>query len=208
MARSLNQSAGEPDILWQHDKRSETCADRPTNRVWAVTRLSSSQDASFSAEFDRRISRTRDATEAQDGLILFRQESMFYLTGYDARSRPISANDGLALASTVSRDVDRRISGSGSIGRVRPWCGMTKNSPTVGAMRILTGQRALMINEALDGLCEIVDASDLVRLVRLVKSELELDMSVNLAGSAIPYRAHPTGQLRQIGLWSDDEYTV
>ncbi len=34
-------------------------------------------------EFDRRISRTRDAmAEAQlDGLILFRQESMFYLAG-------------------------------------------------------------------------------------------------------------------------------
>ena len=38
----------------------------------------------------------------------------------------------------------------------------------------LTGQRAKMVDAALEGFCELVDASDLVRLLRLVKSEEEL----------------------------------
>ena len=38
----------------------------------------------------------------------------------------------------------------------------------------LTGQRAKMVDAALDGFCELVDASDLVRMLRLVKSEEEL----------------------------------
>ena len=39
----------------------------------------------------------------------------------------------------------------------------------------LTGQRAKMVDAALDGFCELIDASDLVRLLRLVKSSAELD---------------------------------
>ena len=38
----------------------------------------------------------------------------------------------------------------------------------------LTGQRAKMVDAALEGFCQTVDASDLVRLLRLVKSEAEL----------------------------------
>ena len=38
----------------------------------------------------------------------------------------------------------------------------------------LTGQRAKMVDAALDGFCELADASDLVRRLRLVKSEEEL----------------------------------
>jgi len=38
----------------------------------------------------------------------------------------------------------------------------------------LTGQRAKMVDASLDGFCELADASDLVRLLRLVKSEAEL----------------------------------
>ena len=38
----------------------------------------------------------------------------------------------------------------------------------------LTGQRAKMVDAALEGFCELVDASDLVRLLRLVKSDAEL----------------------------------
>ena len=38
----------------------------------------------------------------------------------------------------------------------------------------LTGQRSRMIDEALSGFCVTMDASDLVRKIRLVKSESEL----------------------------------
>src|SRR5207249_6511117 len=38
----------------------------------------------------------------------------------------------------------------------------------------LTAQRGKMVDAAFDGFCELVDASDLVRLLRLVKSSAEL----------------------------------
>ena len=41
----------------------------------------------------------------------------------------------------------------------------------------LTGRRAKMVDAALGGFCELVDASDLVRRLRLVKSEEELAYS-------------------------------
>jgi len=151
-------------------------------------------------EFDQRISRTRDAmAEAQlDGLILFRQESMFYLTGYDTsgysmfQAMYLGLTDDLTL---LTRTADRIQSRETSIvDDIRIWIDQEDASPGMELRRILedhgcanqrigveyhayglTGQRALMVNEALEGLCELVDASDLVRLVRLVKSELELD---------------------------------
>ena len=137
--------------------------------------------------------------EAQlDGLILFRQESMFYLTGYDTsgysmfQAMYLGKDDGLTL---LTRTADRIQSRTTSIvDDIRIWIDQEGATPGMELRRILeehgcanrrigieyhayglTGQRTLMINEALDGLCEIVDASDLVRLVRLVKSELELD---------------------------------
>jgi len=39
----------------------------------------------------------------------------------------------------------------------------------------LTGQRAKMVDAAMEGFCELVDASDVVRLLRLVKSPAELE---------------------------------
>ena len=151
-------------------------------------------------EFDRRINRAREAmAEAQlDGLILFRQESMFYLTGYDTsgysmfQAMYLGLEDGLTL---LTRTADRIQSRETSIvDDIRIWIDQEDASPGMELRRILeehgcanrrigieyhayglTGQRALMVNDALDGLCEIVDASDLIRLVRLVKSQLELD---------------------------------
>jgi Xaa-Pro dipeptidase len=39
----------------------------------------------------------------------------------------------------------------------------------------LTGQRSKLVDAALEGFCDLVDGSDLVRLMRLVKSPAELD---------------------------------
>ena len=151
-------------------------------------------------EFDLRINRTRQAMAAAelDGLVLFRQESMFYLTGYDTsgysmfQAMYLGLNKGPTL---LTRSADRIQSRNTSIVEdIQIWIDQEDASPAIELRRILkthgctnqrigieyhayglTGQRALMVNEALEGLCRLVDASDLVRLIRLVKSDLELE---------------------------------
>jgi len=133
-----------------------------------------------------------------DGVILFRQESMFYLTGYDTsgysmfQAMYLGLDTGLTL---LTRTADRIQSRDTSIVEdIQIWIDHEDASPAVELRRILqahgcankrigieyhayglTGQRALMVNQALEGFCRLVDASDLVRLVRLVKTDLELE---------------------------------
>jgi len=150
-------------------------------------------------EFDHRITRTREAMAAAelDGLVLFRQESMFYLTGYDTSGYSMFQAMYLGLdgrLTLLTRTADRIQSRETSIVEdIQIWIDEENASPGLELRRILeahgcankqigieyhayglTGQRALMVNEALKGLCHLTDASDLVRLVRLVKSDLEL----------------------------------
>ena len=133
-----------------------------------------------------------------DGLVLFRQESMFYLTGYDTSGYSMFQAMYLGLdkgPTLLTRSADRIQSRNTSIVEdIQIWIDQEDASPAIDLRRILkthgctnqrigieyhayglTGQRALMVNEALEGLCRLVDASDLVRLIRLVKSDLELE---------------------------------
>ena len=133
-----------------------------------------------------------------DGLVLFRQESMFYLTGYDTSGYSMFQAMYLGLdkgPTLLTRSADRIQSRNTSIVEdIQIWIDQEDASPAIELRRILkthgctnqrigieyhayglTGQRALMVNEALEGLCRLVDASDLVRLIRLVKSDLELE---------------------------------
>ena len=133
-----------------------------------------------------------------DGLVLFRQESMFYLTGYDTSGYTMFQAMYLGLEAgptLLTRTADRIQSRNTSIIEdIQIWIDHEDASPAMELRRILeahgcanqrigieyhayglTGQRALMVNEALEGLCRLVDASDLVRLVRLIKSDLELE---------------------------------
>ena len=113
-----------------------------------------------------------------DGLILFRQESMFYLTGYDTsgysmfQAMYLGKDEGLAL---LTRTADRIQSRETSIvDDIRIWIDQEDASPGMELRRILeqhgcanrrigieyhayglTGQRALMVNDALDGLCAV-----------------------------------------------------
>ncbi|MEM7236957.1 MAG: Xaa-Pro peptidase family protein [Pseudomonadota bacterium] len=138
------------------------------------------------------------ANDGLVGLILFKQESMFYLTGYDTAGYSmfqgmwIGADGRIAL---LTRSADRLQAQLTSVIRdVRIWIDREGADPGVdlrsmitdyGArgQRIgieyhaygLTAQRGKMVDRALDGFCETVDASDLVRQIRLVKSPAELD---------------------------------
>ena len=150
-------------------------------------------------EFDARRARVlaRMAEAGLDGLLLFRQESMYYLTGYDS--------DGFVLFQTlflgsdgrftlVTRSADRvQAAYTSLVEDVRIWVDAGDQDPArdVRAMladrgyagtRIgveydaygLSARRGKLLEAALDGFCTLVDASDLVRRLRLVKSAAEL----------------------------------
>ncbi len=150
-------------------------------------------------EFAARQRRAREAmAEAGlDGLLIFRQESMYYLTGYDTsgysmfQGMYLGADGGLAL---LTRSADLRQARLTSvIEDIRIWTDREGADPAAElcdmvaeyggrGKRIgveyhaygLTAQRGKWVDAAFAGFCELVDASDLVRLLRLVKSPAEL----------------------------------
>ena len=132
-----------------------------------------------------------------DGLLLFRQESMYWLTGYDTsgysmfQGMYLRADGALAL---LTRSADLRQARLTSvIEDIRIWTDREGADPA-GELRDmvadyggrgrrigveyhaygLTAQRGKSVDAAFAGFCELVDASDLVRLLRLVKSPAEL----------------------------------
>jgi Xaa-Pro dipeptidase len=132
-----------------------------------------------------------------DGLLIFRQESMYWLTGYDTsgysmfQGMYLGADGALAL---LTRSADQRQARLTSvIEDIRIWTDCEGADPA-GELRDmvadyggrgkqigveyhaygLTAQRGKMVDTAFAAFCELVDASDLVRLLRLVKSPAEL----------------------------------
>jgi Xaa-Pro dipeptidase len=137
------------------------------------------------------------ARQGLDGLVIFRQESMYYLTGYDTsgysmfQGMYLGADGALALC-TRSADL-RQARLTSVIEDVRIWRDREGANPTEDLRDMLesyrcrgkrlgveyhayglTAQRGKMVDAALAGFCQTEDASDLVRLLRLVKSPTEL----------------------------------
>ena len=133
-----------------------------------------------------------------DGLLIFRQESMYWLTGYDTSGYSMFQGmylrgDGRLALLTRSADL-RQARLTSVIEDVRIWTDREGADPA-GELRDLvaelggagkrigveyhayglTAQRGKMVDRAFDGFCELSDASDLVRLLRLVKSAKELE---------------------------------
>ena len=132
-----------------------------------------------------------------DGLLIFRQESMYYLTGYDTSGYSMFQGmylraDGAIALLTRSADL-RQARITSVIDDVRIWVDREGANPAVELREMvaeyggrgrrigveyhaygLTAQRGRMVDAAFGGFCELVDASDLVRLLRLVKSPAEL----------------------------------
>ena len=151
------------------------------------------------AEFDDRQRRAcaQMAAEGLDGLLLFRQESMYYLTGYDTggftmfQGLYMTAEGRIAL---LTRTADRLQSRMTSvIEDIRIWIDREGANPAedlremmrdldAGGKHVgveyhaygLTAQRGKMVDAALDGFCRVSDASDTIRKVRMVKSPAEL----------------------------------
>ena len=151
-------------------------------------------------EYQQRIDKTcaRIAELGLDGLILFRQESMYYLTGYDTggysmfQAGYLGADGRTAL---LTRTADRLQSKMTSIFEdIRIWHDKEDADPGQDLRAMLadygcegkrlgveyhayglTGLRAKMVDAALEGFCDLVESTDLVREIRLVKSPAELD---------------------------------
>lgn len=147
--------------------------------------------------YDRQKNVCSKIQEAElDGLLIFRQESMYYLTGYDTSGYSmfqgmfLGADGRLAL---LTRPIDRLQAAMTSVLKdVRIWHDSDAANPAIDIRDMLrdfgmagkrlgveyhayglTGQRAKAVDAALADFCTLVDASDLVRLVRLVKSLAE-----------------------------------
>jgi Xaa-Pro dipeptidase len=151
-------------------------------------------------EFAERQSRTIAAmTDAGlDGLLMFRQESMYYLTGYDSfgfvfyQCLYLGA-DGTMTLLTRSPDL-RQARHTSTLEDIRVWVDRDGATPAADLKAILdehgcrgrklgieleayglTGRSWRKTEAALDGYCTLEDASELVSRLRMVKSPAELD---------------------------------
>ena len=151
------------------------------------------------AEYARRIKATIAAMQAQrlDGLLMFQQESMYYLTGYDTfgfcffQCLYLGADGKLALL-TRSADL-RQAQHTSIIDDIRIWTDEAGAKPATQLRDMLAslkckGKRLGIENQsyglthangksvdaALEGFCKLSDASDLVNMIRVVKSPAEL----------------------------------
>jgi len=147
---------------------------------------------------DRRA-RTIDLMQQRglDGLLMFRQESMFYLTGYDTfgfcffQCLYLGADGRLALM-TRAPDL-RQAQNTSMIQDIRIWVDRAGATPASelkamlsdfsGAGKTfgieyeaygLTARNGMAINAELDGFCKLIDSSELISELRVVKSPAEL----------------------------------
>ncbi|WP_323040178.1 Xaa-Pro peptidase family protein [Gemmobacter sp.] len=158
-------------------------------------------------EYRVRLARTRALLRARglDALLVFAQESHFYLTGFDTAGYAffqvgiVTADDG--PTTVLTRTPDKRQAETNSLyDEVRIWLNAEDANPAVDLRGILaekglqgskvgvefatyglTAANGRMVDSALAGFCTLEDASDIVRGQRLVKSPAELDL-VRAAG--------------------------
>ena len=140
-----------------------------------------------------------------DAVLLFRQESMYYLTGYDTggyamfQCLVLLADGAMTL---VTRSADREQAAHTSvIEDVRIWADRGDANPARNVRDVLeekglrnrrvgvelhawclTAQRRVAMEAELDGFCAWEDATDLVQALRLIKSPAELDHVRKAAG--------------------------
>ncbi len=152
------------------------------------------------SELAERRRKTCDAmaAEGMDGLLIFRQESMYYLTGYDTfgfvffQCLYLGADGTMTL---LTRPPDfRQAQITSVIKDIRLWADTPDASPADDLREILeehgcrgkrmgvewesyglTARNGQRLNAAMDGFCELLDASELVTKLRVVKSPAEIE---------------------------------
>ncbi len=133
-----------------------------------------------------------------DGMLMFRQESMYYLTGYDTFGycffQCLAMNaDGRLVLFTRAPDL-RQARHTSDIEDIRIWVDGADANPAEQLRPVLdelgfkqarvgveyeayglTAANGKRLDAALQGYCKMEDASDLVSILRLVKSSAELE---------------------------------
>ena len=151
------------------------------------------------AEFSQRINRLRElmAENELDGMLLFRQESMFYLSGYDTFGYVFFqclylGLDGKLILLTRAPDL-RQAENTSILEDIRIWVDGPDSNPALQLKDILrecaceglqlgveydsyglTAKNGKLLDSALAGFCRLKDASNLVNRLRVVKSPEEL----------------------------------
>ena len=149
--------------------------------------------------------------EKLDALLMFRQESMYWLTGYDTFGYVffqtlVLDQKGDIILLTRAPDL-RQAQNTSNINDIRIWVDKNGSNPTEDLKVILdelnlkgkkigieyeayglTGRNALRLNKSLENYCSIEDTSELVTKLRVIKSNEEIDYvkkAANLADKAL-----------------------
>jgi Xaa-Pro dipeptidase len=146
-------------------------------------------------EFKKRKLKTLQSMKEQnlDALLMFRQESMFWLTGYDTFGYVffqtlILDQNGKIILLTRAPDL-RQAQNTSNISDIRIWVDKDGSNPTDDLKTILneqnlkgkkigieyeaygmTGRNALKLNKSLDNYCSVEDQSELITKHRVIKS--------------------------------------
>ena len=150
-------------------------------------------------EFQKRKSDTLNSMKELnlDALLMFRQESMYWLTGYDTFGYVffqtlIMDQKGNIILLTRAPDL-RQAQNTSNIEDIRIWVDKDDSSPTDDLKIILdelnlkgknigiefeayglTGRNALRLNKSLENYCRVEDHSELITKHRVVKSQEEI----------------------------------
>ena len=150
-------------------------------------------------EFSKRKIKVLQSMKEQniDALLMFRQESMYWLTGYDTFGYVffqtlILDNKGNIILLTRAPDL-RQAQNTSNIEEIRIWIDKDKWKPADDLKNILdelslkgkkvgveyeayglTGRNALRLNKSLENYCNIEDQSELITKIRVIKSSEEI----------------------------------
>ena len=150
-------------------------------------------------EFSKRKSKIISSMKEQniDALLMFRQESMYWLTGYDTFGYVffqtlILDQKGNIILLTRAPDL-RQAQNTSNINDIRIWVDKDRSKPTDDLIIILdelnlkgkkigieyeayglTGKNALTLNKSLENYCSIEDKSELINKLRVIKSKEEI----------------------------------
>ena len=160
-------------------------------------------------EFSRRKSKVIQIMKEQkfDALLMFRQESMYWLTGYDTFGYVffqtlVLDQKGNVILLTRAPDL-RQAQNTSNINDIRIWIDKDGSKPTDDLKIILdelglkgkklgieyeayglTGKNALALNKSLENYCSVEDKSNLINMLRVIKSNEEINYVKNAAALA------------------------
>ena len=150
-------------------------------------------------EFKSRKSKVLNSMKEQniDALLMFRQESMYWLTGYDTFGYVffqtlVLDKNGNTILLTRAPDL-RQAQNTSNIEDIRIWVDKDGSNPTDDLKVILeelnlkgkklgveyeaygmTGRNALRLNKSLENYCKVEDQSELITKIRVIKSPEEV----------------------------------